>query len=200
MQQYCQCCQNQLSWFWSNENASSGEVRHYSESLLKTATELSWGETSSSRSSQFTEKSYCSWVWVPNPCPFPGITTFADLPGALGSCQVSTAGLTNTSHVKCVSKSCSFCLSSVKCLYPLLGRWSQAFSVSHLSANGAGLGRKCVLTAPDLGGVLAFVKDKLILQMVVGTWVPPLLSSSETTSGELCPVLGAEVVVQETWA
>lgn len=70
----------------------------------------------------------------------------------LSSCQVSMAGWAETSHVNGVNKSSLFCLSSIKCLYPPQRKWSQAFKVCHLPANGAALGRKCVLTVQDLAG------------------------------------------------
>lgn len=74
----------------------------------------------------------------------------------------------------------------MKFLYPLLRKESD-------------LGRKCVLTAWNFGGVLTFVKDRIVSQRRVGTCIPLLISSGETKSGALCPALGTDIVVQKMW-
>lgn len=99
----------------------------------------------------------------------------------LSSYQVSMAGWALTSHVNGANKSSLFCLSSIKCLYPPQGKWSVAFEVCHLPANGAALGRKCVLTVQDLAGFWFLWRINLFDKWWWGR-VPPLLSSGGATS------------------
>lgn len=69
------------------------------------------------------------------------------------------AGWAQTSQVNGVNRSSLFSLSSIKCLCPPQGKWSQAFEVCHLPANGAAL--MCA-HSPGPVWLLNFVKDKLI--------------------------------------
>lgn len=115
-------------------------------SLLKTANELSCGETSSSKCSCLAERSCCSQLWIPVPCPFPDLTTFAGLPGAW-----VTSGERDRIGIDQSCKVCKLVLFLLLELYrvpvPSARGVVTAFRVSHLSANRADLGRKCVPTA-----------------------------------------------------